>query len=154
MLKYINSKTQPVLLSQSEGENKIMANWIVEKDKLGYYHVREDEKGKYEKKDDAIEAGKQVAKKDKTTLRIHKVDTTGYDQFDYSNAKSPKEIKTANKENVAKANDNLTKAKEKLATAKAKVKDAKDKAKAKADVKAAKVKVKEAKAKLKEAKAK
>jgi hypothetical protein len=45
MLKYINSKNaNPFLLSQSEGENKIMANWIVEKDKLGYYHVREDEK--------------------------------------------------------------------------------------------------------------
>jgi hypothetical protein len=61
-------------------------------------------KGKYEKKDDAIEAGKTSSKKKiKTTLRIHKVDTTGYDQFDYSNAKSPKEIKTANKRKRGKS---------------------------------------------------
>jgi uncharacterized protein YqfA (UPF0365 family) len=131
-----------------------MANWIVEKDKNNFWHVREDEKGKFQTKDEAVKAGQEKAKKDKTTLRIHKVDAAGYDSFDYSNAKSDKEKKQANKEALAKAKENLATKNAKLKEAKAKVKDAKDKKEAKAKVKKAKEDVKTAKAKLKEAKAK
>jgi len=131
-----------------------MANWIVEKDKNGFYHVREDEKGKYANKDEAIEAGKKAAKKDKTTLRVHKVDAAGYDSFDYANAKSDKEKKAAQNEAVKKAKADVEAKKTKLKEAKKAVKGAKDKKVAKAKVKEAKAKLKEAKNKLKEAKAK